>query len=149
MLLTTTRELHFDADRDSVWAAMSRVADFPTWWPWLRRFDGTDLVTGAVWSCVIKPPLPYELRVTVTLDEVVAPALVVATVAGEVTGTARLVLDEHGDGCRAVLSSTLTPDQGIPRLVARLAPAVARFGHDWVLEIGARQFADRALGRPI
>ena len=145
MQLTTTRELHFDADRGTVWAAMSRVTDFPSWWPWLRRFDGTDLATGSVWSCVIQPPLPYVLRVTVTLDEVVAPALVVATVAGEVSGTARLVLDDDGDRCRAVLTSTLTPTHGIPRLVARLAPAVARFGHDWVLEIGARQFADRAL----
>ena len=145
MQLSTRRELHFDADRDAVWAAMSRVADFPRWWPWLRRFDGTDLVTGAVWSCVIQPPLPYALRVTVTLEEVVAPALVVATVAGEVSGTARLSLDDDADGCRAVLSSTLTPQQGVPRLVARLAPAVARFGHDWVLEVGARQFADRAL----
>ncbi|MDP9020979.1 MAG: SRPBCC family protein [Actinomycetota bacterium] len=145
MRLTTTRELHFDADRDAVWAAMSRVADFPRWWPWLRRFDGTDLATGSVWSCVIQPPLPYALRVTVTLDEVMAPRLVVATVAGDVSGTARLVLHDDGDGCRGVLSSTLTPDHGIPRLVARVAPAVARFGHDWVLETGVRQFADRAL----
>lgn len=145
MELTTTRELHFDADRHAVWAAMSRVTDFPRWWPWLRGFDGAELATGSVWSCVIQPPVPYALRVTVALDEVVAPALVVATVAGDLSGTARLVLDDDGDGCRVVLSSRLTPHQGIPRLVARLAPAVARFGHDWVLEIGARQFADRAL----
>lgn len=147
MQLTTSRELCFDTDRSAVWAAMSRVPDFPAWWPWLRRFDGTELASGCVWSCLIQPPLPYVLCVTVTLDEVVEPVLVRATVAGDVGGTAHLVLEDDEDGCRVVLRSTLVPAHGVVSLVARLAPRVARFGHDWVIDTGARQFAERALRR--
>jgi uncharacterized protein YndB with AHSA1/START domain len=145
MRLASTRELRFDADRRTVWAAMCRVGQFPSWWPWLRRFEGAELRTGSVWSCVIQPPVPYAVHVTVALDQVVAPALVAATVAGDVSGTARLLLEDERDGCRALLTSTLTPEQGLLRAVATLAPPVARFGHDWVLGTGARQFAERAL----
>jgi uncharacterized protein YndB with AHSA1/START domain len=147
MRLTSNRELRFDADRSTVWAAMSRVADFPGWWPWLRGFDGTDLATGCVWSCLIQPPLPYALAVTVTLDEVEAPASVRATVRGDVEGSAHLVLDDDGDGCRVVLRSTLVPAHGVVAVIARMAPPITRFGHDWVVETGARQFAERALRR--
>jgi uncharacterized protein YndB with AHSA1/START domain len=145
MRLTSNRELRFDADRPTLWAAMSRVTDFPVWWPWLRGFDGTELAAGCVWSCVIQPPVPYVLHVTVAIDEVVPLSLVSATVDGDVRGTARLVLEDDGRGCRVVLASTLSPQQGVARVVARLAPPLARFGHQWVLETGARQFADRAL----
>lgn len=145
MQLASTRHLHFEADRQVVWDTISRVGEFPRWWPWLRRFDGTELTTGSVWRCTIQPPLPYTLRFTVVLDEVVAPTLVAATLAGDVSGTARLELEQEEAGCRAVLRSSLSPDQGVLRLVARLVPPVARFGHDWVLDTGARQFAHRAL----
>lgn len=145
MRLTSNRELRFEADRLTVWAAMSRVEDFPRWWPWLRQFDGTELATGSVWSCVIQPPLPYFLHVTVALDEVVPLALVSATISGDVSGTARLLLEDDGQGSRVVLTSALSPQQGMLRMVATLAPPIARFGHQWVLDTGARQFGDRAL----
>lgn len=143
MQLTSTRQRHFDVDRPTVWAAMSRVGDVGNWWPWLRCFEGAALTTGSVWQCVVQPPLPYSLRITIALDEVIAPRLVEATVAGDVTGDARLVLEEDETGCRAVLRSRLTAQQATLQLVARLAPPLARFGHDWVLDNAAQQFAER------
>lgn len=125
-----------------MWATLNRVTEFSSWWPWLRHFEGAELVSGSVWECVVQPPLPYALRFTVTLDQVVAPRLVHATVAGDVAGSASLVLEEDGAGCLAVFNSSLTPYQGVLRVVATLAPPVARYGHDWVLDTGARQFAD-------
>lgn len=93
----------------------------------------------------MRPGRTYPLRFRVSLDEVVAPALVVATVAGDISGQARLMLGNEEDGCRIVLSSSLRPQHGAVRVIAALAPPVARFGHRWVLDTGARQFAQRAL----
>ncbi len=60
-------------------------------------------------------------------------------------GTATLELDDDDTGCIARLSSTLAPGNAALRLVSRLAAPVARFGHDWVLDSGARQFVARAV----
>ncbi|MBW3642834.1 MAG: SRPBCC domain-containing protein [Actinobacteria bacterium] len=147
MKLTTARRLHLDADRAVVWTAMTQVRQFTSWWPWLHHFDGTELVAGSVWTCVVQPPLPYSLRFTVALEEVVAPSFVLATVTGDVEGTASVALEEEDSGCLVVLGSSLTPREGVLRVVATLVPPVARYGHDWVLDTGARQFADRVASQ--
>jgi hypothetical protein len=41
--------------------------------------------------------------------------------------------------------SHLEPGNSLLRAVARLAAPVVRYGHDWVLDTGARQFIDRAV----
>lgn len=146
--LESTRRLRFAADRDRVWAAIGRVSEYPRLWPWLRRFEGTVIEPGAVLRCTIQPPLPYVLRLRITIVEVEQPALVVATIDGDVRGTARLTLEDRGDRCEGELTSTLAPVQPMLRLMANLVPPVARFGHDWVLETGARQFSAKALRRP-
>jgi uncharacterized protein YndB with AHSA1/START domain len=163
------RRYRFAADRSSVWAAIGSVGEYRAWWPWLRRFDADGLVAGDVWSCQIQPPMPYVLRFTVTVDRVEPASVVVATIDGDVRGTARLDLDDDtgpgdtgpgdtdpGDGvaaigvaagCRVRLRSTLVPANRTLQVVARAARPVARFGHAWVLDTGARQFRDRALSR--
>ena len=143
--LESTRRLRFTADRDTVWDAIGRVSDYPRLWPWLRDFDGDAITPGAAWRCTVQPPLPYVLRLTIIIDEVDPPGLVTATISGDVSGTARLTLEDHGARCEGVLVSTLAPEQPLLRLMAELAPPVARFGHDWVLETGARQFVAKAL----
>ena len=147
MRLKSTRRLDFSADRETVWAAIGRVSDFPRLWPWLRRFEGDRIEPGATLRCTVQPPLPYVLRFTITIVEVDAPGLVTATIAGDISGTARLVLEDHGPRCEGELTSTLSPEQPLLRLMASLAPPVASFGHDWVLETGARQFSAKALPR--
>jgi hypothetical protein len=84
----------FAADRWSVWTAIGSVQEYRAWWPWLRRFEANGLAVGDVWVCQIQPPVPYALRFTVTVDQVDAPSLVVATVDGDVRGTARLDLED-------------------------------------------------------
>ena len=145
MRLESTRPLHFEARRDTVWAAIADVGQYRRMWPWLRRFDGEALTLGAVWRCTVQPPLPYSLRLRITIEELEAPRLVVASVDGDIRGTARLTLHDGGDTCDGELVSTLVPEQPMLRLVSNLAPPLARFGHDWVLETGARQFAAKAL----
>jgi hypothetical protein len=103
------------------------------------------MVAGDLWQCTIQPPLPYRLRFTVAIDEVVEAELVTATLAGDLVGTARLELRAVGAASEIRLISRLAPASTVARGVATVAAPVARFGHDWVLRTGLRQFAARAL----
>jgi uncharacterized protein YndB with AHSA1/START domain len=140
------REYRFDAPAAAVWEALGRVEDYRSWWPWLRRFDAPGLVEGASWRCTIRPPLPYSLRLTVHLEEVQQHAHIAATVTGDVEGDATIDLHADEDGCVVELRSALAPSGRPMRTVARFTPWIARFGHDWVLDTGLRQFRRRALG---
>jgi hypothetical protein len=138
------RRFGFESERASVWAAIARVDRYQEWWPWLHDFDGAALRVGERWRCVIRPPLPYTLRFDVLLVEVVDHQLVRARVEGDITGWARLTAIDRGAGCEVRLMSALSPANRTLRVVARVARPVATFGHDWVLDTGAREFR-RAL----
>ena len=143
--ITSEHRYELPAPRAAVWDLISDMSAYRGWWAWLRVFDASGLTQGAEWRCQVQPPLPYLVRFRVHLEEVDAPRIVRARVSGDVVGTARLELDEDGAGCVATLSSTLAPGNSTLRLVSRLAGPIARFGHDWVLESGARQFIARAV----
>jgi uncharacterized protein YndB with AHSA1/START domain len=145
MRVDSDRRFSFDAERDTVWRALCTVEDYPRWWPWLRSFEAHGMMPGDVWLCVVQPPLPYRLRFTVAIDEVVDAELVTATVDGDLVGTARLELADAATGSEVRLASHLTPTNRVARRVAAVAAPVARFGHDWVLRTGVRQFAAGAL----
>ena len=93
----------------------------------------------------MQPPLPYPVRFRVALDRTEAPMIVQTRITGDVVGWANLTLEDSEDGCVAQLSSSLAPGNATLRLVSRLAGPIARFGHDWVLDSGARQFIARAV----
>jgi hypothetical protein len=124
---------------------ISDVGQYRAWWPWLRSFDAAALAQGEEWRCMVQPPVPYLVRFTVAIEEVEAGALVRATVGGDVVGQATLTLDDADSGCVTTLQSTLAPGNRALRLVSRFAGPVARYGHDWVLDTGARQFIARAV----
>ena len=139
-------QLHrFPVPPEELWAAMGRVDDYRTWWPWLRAFDAVELRDGEVWSATVRPPLPYRLRFDLRLHDVVAPSHVSAEVTGDLVGTARIEIVPIADGASLHVVSDLAPANRMLRSVMRVAPHVARFGHDWVLSTGLRQFNARAL----
>ena len=165
--ITTDRRLTLSASPREVWDRLGDVSAYRTWWPWLHRFDARALEPGEVWRCEVSPPLPYVVRFSMTIEETVVESLVVATIDGDIRGTARLTV-----GPRPVAAATAAPasapvpapDRAVGtelRLAAELSPVstllravtwgagpVARFGHDWVIETGARQFAERAFRTP-
>ena len=96
----------------------------------------------------MQPPLPYIVRFQVAIEKVEAPALVQAWCWAMWWATPRLELEEAESGCRATLHSALAPGNSALRLVSRFAAPLARFGHDWVLDSGARQFIAQRPRRP-
>ena len=148
-MIRSDRRFTFEQPPDQVWAAMASTSAYTRWWPWLRRFDARGLVAGDIWECQIQPPLPYSLRFTITLDEVVPGRLAAATVAGDIGGTAELTVEPAGTGgCEVRLVSDLAPASGVLRAFAAVARPLVVWGHDWVLAEGIRQFEARGLGKP-
>jgi len=144
--ITTVHRYDLRLPRDEVWALISDVSQYRTWWPWLRAFDGTALAPGEEWRCEVQPPVPYPVRFGVVIEHVEPTVLVRATVRGDVVGKATLTLDDTRSGCcTATLHSSLAPGNTALRVVSRFAGPIARFGHDWVLDSGARQFIARAV----
>ena len=68
------------------------------------------------------------------------------TIAGDIVGVARLDIAPREDGCEIRLRSALGPDSRVLRVVAATARPLVNFGHNWVLDTGAQQFAERAGG---
>jgi uncharacterized protein YndB with AHSA1/START domain len=143
--ITSEHRYEFEIGREAVWALISDVDAYQGWWSWLRSFDARGLVAGDEWRCAVQPPVPYAVHFWVRITHVVAPEEVRAVIEGDVVGTATLTLEERPGGCVAALASALAPGNTTLRLVSRLAAPVARFGHDWVLDGGARQFVARAV----
>lgn len=145
-MIRSDRRFTFEQPPPEVWEVMADTSAYTRWWPWLRHLDATALVTGEVWSCHIQPPLPYSLRFTIALDEVVPAALARATVAGDITGTAELTLEPAAEGGTAGrLVSDLAPASPVLRTFAAVARPLVVWGHDWVLAEGIRQFKARGL----
>jgi hypothetical protein len=145
MEVASDRRWTFDVPADVLWARMASTDEYRRWWPWLRRFDAKGLVEGDVWGCLVQPPLPYVLRFRVELTAVDPGARADAVVTGDIRGTATLTVEPDGDGAAARLVSSLEPANPVLRAFGAVAAPVVRWGHDWVLDQGLRQFRQRGL----
>ena len=131
-----------------MWAALTRTGDYQRWWPWLREFSGDGLVSGGRTTCVVRAPVPYTLRFTVAVTELVPGERIEALVDGDVTGPARLDISALGARRRAS-QVRLAWEVDLQRPILRAAAAVGRpvmeLGHDWVTNTGFEQFCRAAL----
>jgi hypothetical protein len=132
--------------RPSVWERLGDVGRYQGWWPWLRRFEARALAAGDVWRCVVRPPVPYLVRFTVTFDDVEPSTSAHAWVAGDVVGEATLRATDASEGTLVSLDSTLSAGSPALRMVTRLARPVARYGHDAVMTSGIGSFLAHAAG---
>ena len=140
------RTLEFPEEPAEVWAILTRTDEFRRWWPWLREFSGDGLVPGGRTTCVIRAPVPYSLRFTVTVEDLVPGRRVEATVEGDLAGPARLDIDRGVAGGSAVrLTWDLELRRPVLQAAARFGRPVMEWGHDWVVTNGLEQFRRRAL----
>jgi hypothetical protein len=135
----------FPVPPERLWAVVADTGDYQKWWSWLRVLEG-DLVEGTTARCEIRSPLPYSLRFTVSLAEVVPSRLVRADIDGDLRGPARLELDRHPDGVEARLVWEVELTRRLLRNAASVARPAMEWGHDWVVRNGVEQFCRRALG---
>lgn len=140
MEVVSDRVYHLPICRRELWRRIRVVEDYPTWWPWLRQFDAEKLTVGEVWRGTLQPPLPYTIRCDVRFETVFEPELIAASLTGDLAGHARIELHDDTWGTRARVVSQLRAQSRLIRAVAGAVPAVARRGHDWVLDTAAHQF---------
>jgi len=140
--VVSDRSWSFDVDADTLWERLSDIGRYRSWWPWLREFDPSGgFGPGARWRCAVAPPLPYVVRFVVALDRIDEGRSVTASVTGDVEGHAKVEVEPLPDGTStAHLLSRLAPANPILKGVARAAGPLVRWGHDWVIDQGCRQF---------
>jgi hypothetical protein len=146
MHLRTERVDDFPFDVHQFWRRVGTVDQYQQWWPWLRHFDGNAMRDGEVWECSVQPPVPYAVRFSITLHDIVGERSVSATITGDIVGTASLTVQHTPTGCRSTLISDLEPDKQSLRIMSLAARPVVRFGHNWVLDVGVRQFIAKSGG---
>jgi uncharacterized protein YndB with AHSA1/START domain len=139
------RTFEFDHDPDVVWDALSRPADYPRWWSWLREIDVDALTEGTTAHCLIRAPVPFALRLSLHVDRVVPGRLVHVTADGHLRGTGSLELGPHPRGSTARLVWALTPQRGLLGAVGLVSGPLLQWGQDWVVDTGVRQFRRKAL----
>jgi carbon monoxide dehydrogenase subunit G len=125
----------FAASPERVWGVLERFETLAATWPWLRelRVEGAGLQPGTVVRGVVRPPLPYRMRLVVVLDEGVPDSCITASVHGDLEGRAHIAFDGDGTETRADVSWTIEMMQPAMRVAARLAPRVLQWGHDHVV----------------
>lgn len=125
----------FAATPAQVWAVLERFETLAVTWPWLRelRVDGTGLQQGTIVSGVVAPPLPYQMRLDVVLDDCAPAECISASVHGDLEGSAHIAFDTDGSETRADARWTIEMMQPGMRLAARFAPRLLRWGHDRVV----------------
>ncbi len=147
MRLSTDKRLPFDATVDEVWAAMGDVGSYQKWWPWLHSFEAEELAVGEIWRCDIVAPLRYHVAFSLKFDVVVPATHLECSLRGDITGGAWIDLEQRGEQCDLWIRSELAPASTFLRALTRVLYPVALAGHDAIINSGARQFQERALGR--
>jgi hypothetical protein len=152
------RTFTFPATGDELWSVVSDIRRFPEWWGWLRTFEVDSpassqghvpegqltegqLTEGTVAECVIRPPLPYAVRVVITVTRVVPGRVVEASVSGDLEGPARLEVE----GPTARLAWELDVRRPLLRRAARLARPALVWGHEWVIANGVEAMSAKGF----
>jgi uncharacterized protein YndB with AHSA1/START domain len=128
-----------------LWSILERTDQYVEWWSWLRTFEAGGLRVGDAARCVVRAPLPYSLRFTVHVEEVVPATRVVTRVDGDLVGPARLEIADAPDGCEARLVWALELRDPVLGPLAALTRPAMQWAHDRVVEVGLSDFRRRAI----
>lgn len=119
---------------DRVWEAVTRVEDWPAWWPAVSATEelvpGAADGTGRVVRYLLRAPLGYRLAVTTRVVEVEPLHHVVVRVTGNLDGTGRWSLQPDGTGVRLHQLWEVSTTRPWMRLIAPLARPAFRWSHD-------------------
>ena len=121
------------SDRDSVWAALTAVPEWPSWWRWAKRIDVLTPPTGedglgAVYRSRVATPLVYGMSYDTAIVDVVRPRLIDVTASGDIAGKGRFLLSDEPSGGTRVTFTWLVVT---PKWWMNLLAPVARPGFVW------------------
>jgi hypothetical protein len=139
------RRFALDLAPPELWSLLERTDAYVEWWSWLQSLDGGGLRVGDVAECLVRAPLPYSLRFTVHVDEVVRATRIVTHVAGDLVGPARLEIEPTTAGCDTRLAWSLELRDPVLRRLATLTRPAMQWAHDRIVDVGLAEFRRRAV----
>jgi carbon monoxide dehydrogenase subunit G len=142
------RRFEFAVPAAALWDRLTRIDDFPAWWPWLRSIEGDGFVTGGRTHVAVTAPVPWVLRLALEVTDLDHGASIAVDVSGDLTGTASLAVEATPTGASARLRWTVTPSSPTLRVAARATQPLVVFGQNWVVNAGLRQARSAIEGRP-
>jgi hypothetical protein len=127
------RTFTFSVPVEQLWATMTRLECYPSWWTLLREFsvEGVGLDAGSELHGVVVPPLPYRIRLDIVLYESVPQRFISAFVHGDLEGTAQLNFESDGTATHVHATWAIEMMQR----PMRLAPCI---GHPVLRWVGTR-----------
>ena len=136
------RTFTFSVPVEQLWATMTRLECYPSWWSWLREFsfEGTGLESGSELHGVVVPPLPYRMRLDIVLCESDPQRFISALVHGDLEGTAQLHFQNEGAATHVHAVWTIEMMQRPMRLAARIGYPLLQWGHDRVVDATVEGF---------
>lgn len=139
------RMFSFACEPEALWSRLIATDHYTDWWHWLRSLDVDGVLPGARADFEIRGPLPYSLRGTITVAEVVEGQRIRTTVNGDLFGPAEVTIAAGPTGSTARLQWSLElRDPALRRIAVVGRPAMA-WAHDRVVAEGVEQFRRRAL----
>lgn len=142
---TYDRRFLLDVDPRELWDLLGRTDRYVDWWSWLESLRGGGLGAGDVTHCVVRAPLPYSLRFSVRVEEVVPTRAIRTRVSGDLEGPARLEIAAAPEGSEARLSWELELRDRVLRPLSVVTRPAMRWAHDRVVDVGLTEFRRRAV----
>jgi carbon monoxide dehydrogenase subunit G len=136
-------EFRFDVEPEVLWTKLVDTDRYREWWPWMRDLavTGRPLDPGSEFRFKVVSPLPWIMRLTVTVMDSDRPNTVGAVVDGHLRGSAELVFTPDGHETLAEVSWNVEVVDRAMRVGARVARPVMKWGQDWAVRTALRRFS--------
>jgi carbon monoxide dehydrogenase subunit G len=128
-----------------VWSVLEDVGFLSECSPWLAALtvDDPGLRAGAIVKGMITTPLPFQVNISLDVEEWSPCSLMAAAVHGDLEGDARLGLTAADEGTCLDLDWTVEIASAPIRTMARVAHPLLRWGHDRVIQSAVERLAAR------
>ncbi len=142
---------HFDADRETLWNAISAIDRFPEWAPWLHDLErsGAWPEAGTTISFDVVSPLPYRMRLKVRLTEVSRHEFIEARVDRDLEGHGRLSAREAGSGTEVELRWNVTPRARVLQTLLKISGPFVRWTQDWAVRAAVAGVKRKLRDHPV
>ncbi len=127
---------------DPVWKIITDVGRLPEWWPMFKRaaLRGNDrtLRVGQTVDCVVRAALPYALRFSLEITDLVPPTMMRLRSRGDLDGWGRWDLRAGGDTTAVTYSWDVDLTRPVLSTLSRLpfARGLLERNHDAVMSQG-------------
>ena len=145
-------EFSLTSERDAVWAALTAIRDWPTWWQSLKRVDlerdaTSDDGVGGIYRLHVRAPTGYGFEYSTETVEVDRPRRIDGISSGDIVGRGRFLVSLGPSGGTDVSFLWLveTPKWWM-NLLAPLARPAFTWNHDKVMTDFGRGLAQASGG---